>query len=36
MVDGKKKSIMSALFGVKCIEDDDDEEDEDESELDVM
>ena len=36
MVDGKKKSIMSALFGVKCIEDGDDDEEEEESELDVM
>ena len=27
-VDGKKKRVMSALFGVKCIEEDEDEEDE--------
>ena len=27
-VDRKKKSVMSALFGVKCIEEDEDEEDE--------
>lgn len=34
MVDGKKKSIMSALFGVKCI--DGEEEEEEMSELDAM
>lgn len=34
MVDGKKKSIMSALFGVKCIDGEDEEEEM--SELDAM
>ena len=34
MVDGKKKGVMSALFGVKCIDEEDAEEDE--CELDIM